>query len=609
MEYKTQPLKHQAYYLDNFAGREYFAVLCEQGTGKSWMLINEIAELWGAEQIDGVLIFAPNGVHENWTRPNVGQISQHMPDSVEFDALAWNSIRAKWAEKERDEFFSNGKEKLKIYAFNWEAIQNQRGQNEVLKFIGTGRRLFVILDESDAIKDPTGLRAKFLEKAQKSGQFKFRRIATGTPINNAPFDAFSQFKFLHPSILGTSSYRAFKTEYSKTLPPNHGLIKGMVTKKIKLSVTEMQDVGRFFDCLLSILAKNKRYELIERGMSAQGAYGSQMYDMAIERLTDLENMFDPNSNSTAKLQAINYINGIRTILGRHDKMIKAALNPNRIPLIVDKEKDPITGATRPAYRNLEKLNRIIAPHSYRVLRSECLDLPDKIYETSFFYLTEKQAEIYRKAESEYRLEFEGIETPFSRLTIAQKLAQITSGYYLFPGEEEPIRISGENPKLKLLAERIQKLVEQGKQAIIWARYTTEILDVSRALDELGIPNAKYHGETKRGERLDIIDDFQSGKLKVFIGNQRAGGTGITLTAASSVHYYSNSFSYRDRVQSEDRAMRIGQDKDVTYYNYAGIGTVDEYVISCLLNKQNVSFEIVDKGRDDLFNLGDKLKTA
>jgi SNF2 family DNA or RNA helicase len=161
----------------------------------------------------------------------------------------------------------------------------------------------------------------------------------------------------------------------------------------------------------------------------------------------------------------------------------------------------------------------------------------------------------------------------------------------------------------LLVERIQQLVEQGKQAIVWARYTTEILDVSRALDELGIPSAKYHGETKRGERLDIIDDFQAGKLKVFIGNQRAGGTGITLTAASSVHYYSNSFSYRDRMQSEDRAMRIGQNKDVTYYNYAGIGTVDEYVISCLLNKQNVSFEIVDKGRDDLFNLGGELKTA
>lgn len=609
MEFKTQPLKHQSYYLDNYAGRECFAVLCEQGTGKSWMLINEIALLWESEEIDGVLIFAPNGVHENWTRPNVGQISQHMPEFVDYDSMAWTACRAKWFEKEREEFFSNNQERLKIYAFNWESIQNQRGQNEVLKFIGTGRRLMVILDESDAIKDPKGMRAKFLEKAQKTGQFKFRRIATGTPINNAPFDAFSQFKFLHPSILGTSSFRAFKTEYAKTLPPNHGLIKGIVSKKVKLSPTELRDIARFFDSLLSILAKNKRLELIEKGMAAQGAYNSQMDDMAIARLTELEKMFNPNVTSASKENAISYINGIRTILGKREKMMKVAMNPNRIPLIIDMEKDEETGMMKPAYRNLEKLNSLIAPHSYRVLRSECLDLPDKVYETLFFYLTPQQAEIYKKAEEEYRLEFGGMETPFNRLTIAQKLAQITSGYYLFPGEEEPVRISGENPKLKLLTERIQSLVEQGKQAIVWARYTTEILDAARALDELGIPNAKYHGATKGSDRLDIIDKFQSGEIKVFIGNQRAGGTGITLTAASSVHYYSNSFSFRDRSQSEDRAMRIGQDKDVTYYNYAGIGTIDEYVISCLLNKQSVSFDIVDKGREDLFNLGGKLKTA
>ena len=93
-------------------------------------------------------------------------------------------------------------------------------------------------------------------------------------------------------------------------------------------------------------------------------------------------------------------------------------------------------------------------------------------------------------------------------------------------------------------------------------------------------------------------------------NQRAGGTGITLIAASSVHYYSNNFSLRDRLQSEDRSMRIGQTKDVTYYNYAGIGTIDEYVILCLLNKQDVSFNIVDKHRSrELFNLGNKLLTA
>ena len=126
--------------------------------------------------------------------------------------------------------------------------------------------------------------------------------------------------------------------------------------------------------------------------------------------------------------------------------------------------------------------------------------------------------------------------------------------------------------------------------------------------------------------MDIIDKFEQkdelialeGEVEVwkksgldgFIGNQKAGGTGITLINAREVHYYSNDFSYRNRIQSEDRSMRIGQTKDVTYFNYAAIGTIDEYVILCLLNKQDVAFTIIDKGRrGELFNLGNKLLTA
>ena len=624
VEFKTQPLLHQSHYLKELAGREYFALLCEQGTGKSKMLIDESALLWKENKIDSALIFAPNGVHENWTRPKVGQLALHMPDWVQWRALAWSAVHSQKSLKERDEFVEDNQHRtLRFYGFNWEALQGEKGQKEVLRYLNKCSRTLVILDESDAIKDSTGLRAKFLNKVLKNQGhiIKYRRICTGTPINNAPFDAYSQFHFLNPDILETDSFRAFKTEYSKTLPPNHGLIKGIISKKVKMDPAQIKDVYRYKKELMRIIDKNGRTDLVLKLYDALEASDSGADDLFLERLSELKAMFNPESKNPDKILCCQMIDGINYIIGGYIKRMSSAMNPNRIPLIVDRDK---TGA--PIYRNLEKLANLIAPHSYRVLRSECLDLPDKIYETLFFYLTKEQAEVYRMAEEECRIIYEGDVAPFSRLTAVTKLSQITSGYYLHPAADNAVRIAGDNPKLELLVQQVQRCVDRGEKAIVWARYTTEIDDISEALNELEITNAKYYGKTKKKDRLEIIDQFeqvdelvategeievwQKSGLSVFIGNQRAGGTGITLVAASSVHYYSNSFSLRDRLQSEDRAMRIGQTKNVTYYNYAGIGTIDEYVISCLLNKVDVAYTIVDKHRSkDLFTMGNALLTT
>jgi len=84
-------------------------------------------------------------------------------------------------------------------------------------------------------------------------------------------------------------------------------------------------------------------------------------------------------------------------------------------------------------------------------------------------------------------------------------------------------------------------------------------------------------------------------VDLFIGNQQAGGTGITLVAASYVIYYSNDFSLRNRLQSEDRAHRIGQTKNVVYINLVGEKTIDEAVVGALMNKKDVADTIIDKG--------------
>src|SRR6185503_8751184 len=97
-------------------------------------------------------------------------------------------------------------------------------------------------------------------------------------------------------------------------------------------------------------------------------------------------------------------------------------------------------------RNLDKLNRLIAPHSFRVLKKDCLDLPEKLPpKVLFFDMTAEQRAVYKKAEKECRLVFENQKTPFNKLVAIMKLSQITSGYFIHPASAGPVRIEGGNP--------------------------------------------------------------------------------------------------------------------------------------------------------------------
>ncbi len=251
---------------------------------------------------------------------------------------------------------------------------------------------------------------------------------------------------------------------------------------------------------------------------------------------------------------------------------------------------------RPKYKNLDKLSRLIAPYSFRILKKDCLDLPDKIYKTLFFDLTPEQQIIYEKCKKECRLVFENEETPlFNKLVATTKLAQITSGYYIHPLSETPVRIDGATPKMDLLIERVTKIVEAGNKVIIWARYRIEIADIVARLQQAKVGCVQLHGGIKKADREEAIDEFENGEARVFVGNPQAGGMGITLVAANYVIYFSNDFSYRKRAQSEDRSHRIGQKKNVTYINIAAEGTIDEVVIQALLNKKDVADTIIDRG--------------
>lgn len=105
---------------------------------------------------------------------------------------------------------------------------------------------------------------------------------------------------------------------------------------------------------------------------------------------------------------------------------------------------------------------------------------------------------------------------------------------------------------------------------------------------------EYYGKTESETRQESIEKFQDPRspVRFFIGNPQTGGYGITLTAASTVIYYSNGYDLEKRLQSEDRAHRIGQKKSVTYIDLIAEKTVDEKIVKALRKKINIASEVL-----------------
>ena len=158
-----------------------------------------------------------------------------------------------------------------------------------------------------------------------------------------------------------------------------------------------------------------------------------------------------------------------------------------------------------------------------------------------------------------------------------------------------------NNRIKDLLNLIEEV--DGK-VIIWANYVHDIKSIIKAIshmkDEEG--NLKYgteaivtyYGAINADQRQENIKKFQdpNSKVRFFIGNPQTGGYGITLTEAKAVIYYSNSYDLEKRLQSEDRAHRIGQKNKVTYIDMMADDTVDEKIVESLRNKVNIATEIM-----------------
>jgi len=138
------------------------------------------------------------------------------------------------------------------------------------------------------------------------------------------------------------------------------------------------------------------------------------------------------------------------------------------------------------------------------------------------------------------------------------------------------------------------LEEMKGKAIIWSRFRYDIIRIKNALNKK-YGNGKavdYFGDTSDDDRVEAVDRFQNGDALFFVGNPQTGGYGLTLTAAQNVIYFSNSFDLAVRMQSEDRAHRIGQRNTVTYVDLIAEGTIDEKIVKSLRAKLNIASQVM-----------------
>jgi len=242
------------------------------------------------------------------------------------------------------------------------------------------------------------------------------------------------------------------------------------------------------------------------------------------------------------------------------------------------------------FKNLHELSEQLKEFSYRVLKEDCLDLPEKNWTKRQITLTPDLRKIYSQMKETALAHLNGKQaTTMTVLTQLMRLHQITCGH--FTADDGTIQRIDNNRANELM----DILSEMEGKAIIWAHYQYDITSIIKEIVKVYGPGSvvDYFGLTPQNERDINREKFQSDpKCRFLVGTPATGGYGLTLTAANTVIYYSNGYDLEKRLQSEDRAHRIGQKKNVTYVDIIAEDTVDEKIVKALRDKINIASQVL-----------------
>ncbi len=241
------------------------------------------------------------------------------------------------------------------------------------------------------------------------------------------------------------------------------------------------------------------------------------------------------------------------------------------------------------YKNIPELEAYVKIVGDRLTKDEVLDLPPKLFSKRYFEMTTEQKRVYEELVDQFIVELEGGETIVAALAIVRllRLQQVLCGYLPSPDPEsgEFIKIGDKNPRLELLLDICDGLEHP---AIIWSRFSQ---DIDQIMEKLGKDAVRYDGKVSDDYKAQAKKRFQNKEVKFFVANPQGASEGLTLTSARTVIYYCNSYKLIERLQSEDRPHRIGQEFPVNYIDICCPKTIDEQVIKNLRGKFDIASQI------------------
>lgn len=232
--------------------------------------------------------------------------------------------------------------------------------------------------------------------------------------------------------------------------------------------------------------------------------------------------------------------------------------------------------------------------AYRAAKADCLDLPETTDVVRQVELEPAARKIYRSLVKESFAELaSGEVTAPNVLTRLLRLSQLTGG---FLGNDENAAVQQiSSAKLSAMEDILDSAVAEGQKLVIIARFLPEIRAICKELDGRGLRYACITGEVQ--DRAAQVAQFQNDPdVPVFVGQIATAGLGLTLTAASTMVFYSLDYSMSNYEQAKARIHRVGQRNPCTYIHLIAKGTVDEKVLTALRNKADLAKALVDDCR-------------
>ena len=238
------------------------------------------------------------------------------------------------------------------------------------------------------------------------------------------------------------------------------------------------------------------------------------------------------------------------------------------------------------YKNLEEIRALMEKIMIRRLKSEVLDLPEKIRKIEDVDMTAKQAHIYKEVYNGVMSDLQKIKFSNNPLSMMIRLRQATGWTGILSDKVQ------ESAKMERMIELVQEIVESGQKAIIFSNWESI---TSVAKEKLKAYNPAYiTGATKADERMKEVDRFQTDdKCRVIIGTIGAMGTGLTLTAAQNVIFLDSPWNMALKAQAEDRAHRIGTKGTVNIITLVCKNTIDERIEELVEKKGQIADALVD----------------